>query len=159
MQLTEKYDYDFATVDYLTGKVMGHPKSATFGTGDMVGMDIIANVSKNVIDASKDEKEIADYTMPSFVTELMEKGYLGDKAKQGFYRKEKVDGKKVKYQWNYKTHEYELIEGKVKLDTVEAALHSDNKYAAMSATSAFLYLKIETTNRSANRHSAIIAVI
>lgn len=131
MKLTEKYDYDFNTVDYLTGKVMGHPKSATFGTGDMVGMDIIANVSKNVIDSSKDAKEIEDYTMPAYVTELMEKGYLGDKTKQGFYRKEKVDGKRVKYQWNYKTHDYELVEGKPKLDTVEAALHSDNKYAAM----------------------------
>lgn len=132
MKLTEKYDYDFATVDYLTGKVMGHPKSATFGTGDMVGMDIIANVSKNVIDASKDTKEIEDYTMPAYVTELMEKGYLGDKAKQGFYRKEKADGKKLKYQWNYKAHDYELVETKPKLGTVDAALASGNKYAAMA---------------------------
>ncbi|NLH00485.1 MAG: 3-hydroxyacyl-CoA dehydrogenase/enoyl-CoA hydratase family protein, partial [Clostridiales bacterium] len=131
MQLTEKYGYDLSTVDYITGPVMGHPKSATFGTGDLVGIDIIANVSKNVIDSSKDEKEIADYTLPSYVVELIEKGFLGNKTKQGFYKKEVVDGKKVKYQWNYKTHDYEPVEDKVSLDTVKAALKSDNKYAAM----------------------------
>ncbi|NCB73401.1 MAG: 3-hydroxyacyl-CoA dehydrogenase/enoyl-CoA hydratase family protein [Clostridia bacterium] len=132
MQLAEKYDYDLATVDYLTGPVMGHPKSATFGTGDMVGMDIIANVSKNVIDSSKDAKEIAEYTMPSYVIELMEKGFLGNKSKQGFYKKDVIDGKKVKYQWNYKTHDYDLIEDKVVLDTVKAASKSANKYEAMA---------------------------
>jgi len=132
MQLTEKYDYDLATVDYITGPVMGHPKSATFGTGDMVGMDIIANVSKNVIDSSKDEKEIAEYTMPGYVIELMEKGFLGNKTKQGFYKKGVIDGKRVKYQWNYKTHDYDLIEDKVSLDNVKAALKSKNKYEAMA---------------------------
>jgi len=132
MQLTEKYDYDLATVDYITGPAMGHPKSATFGTGDMVGMDIIANVSKNVIDSSKDEKEIKEYTVPTYVTELMEKGFLGNKSKQGFYKKDVVDGNRVKYQWNYKTHDYEIIEGKVALDTVKAALKSANKYEAMA---------------------------
>jgi len=132
MQLTEKYDYDLATVDYITGPVMGHPKSATFGTGDMVGMDIIANVSKNVIDSSKDDKEIAEYTMPAYVMELMEKGFLGNKTKQGFYKKDVIDGKRVKYQWNYKTHDYDVIEGKVTLDTVKAAVKSANKYEAMA---------------------------
>lgn len=133
MQLTEKYDYDLSTVDYITGPVMGHPKSATFGTGDMVGMDIIANVSKNVIDSSKDEKEIAEYTMPSYVIELMEKGFLGNKTKQGFYKKEKgADGKKIKYQWDYKAHDYVVVESAPKLDTVKAALKSDNKYEAMA---------------------------
>ena len=132
MQLTEKYDYDLATVDYITGPVMGHPKSATFGTGDMVGMDIIANVSKNVIDSSKDDKEIAEYTMPAYVIELMEKGFLGNKSKKGFYKKDVVEGKKVKYQWNYKTHDYDLIGEKVSLDTVKAALKSANKYEAMA---------------------------
>ena len=132
MQLTEKYDYDLSMVDYLTGAVMGHPKSATFGTGDMVGMDIIANVSKNVIDSSEDAKEIAEYTMPAYVTELMEKGFLGNKTKQGFYKKDKdADGKRIKYQWNYKTHDYELVAEKPSLDTVKAALKSDNKYEAM----------------------------
>ena len=132
MQLTERYGYDLATVDYLTGPVMGHPKSATFGTGDMVGMDIIANVSKNVIDSSTDAKEIEEYTMPAYVTELMEKGFLGNKTKQGFYKKEKdAEGKRLKYQWNYQTHDYDLIEEKPFLETVKAALKSDNKYEAM----------------------------
>ncbi|MEG1460570.1 MAG: 3-hydroxyacyl-CoA dehydrogenase/enoyl-CoA hydratase family protein [Oscillospiraceae bacterium] len=132
MQLTVKYDYDLSTADYITGPVMGHPKSATFGTGDMVGMDIIANVSKNVCDASKDAVEIAEYTVPDYVTELMEKGFLGNKSKQGFYKKDVIDGKRVKYQFNYKTHEYDLIDGKPSLDTVKAALKSDNKYEAMA---------------------------
>ncbi len=132
MQLTEKYDYDFATVDYITGPVMGHPKTATFGTGDMVGMDIIANVSKNVIDSSKDEEEIAQYTMPKYVIDLMEKGWLGNKSKQGFFKKDVIDGKRVKYQYNYKTGEYDLIEGRPSLDTVKAALKSKNKYEAMA---------------------------
>lgn len=132
MQLTEKYDYDLSTVDYITGPVMGHPKSATFGTGDMVGMDILANVAKNVISASTNQKEIAEYTMPAYVEELMEKGFLGNKTKQGFYKKDKTpEGKRIKYQWDYKAHDYVLIEDKPSLDTVKEALKSKNKYEAM----------------------------
>ena len=133
MQLTEKYDYDFSTVDYITGPVMGHPKSATFGTGDMVGMDILANVSKNVISASTNDKEIKEYTMPAYVAELMEKGFLGNKTKQGFFKKDKdAEGKRLKYQWDYKAHDYVLVEDKPFFETVKAALKSDNKYEAMA---------------------------
>lgn len=131
MHLAEKYGYDFQTIDSLTGTIMGHPKSATFKTADLVGLDILANVSKNVLDTSKDEKEIAEYTLPEYVKELVANGALGDKVKHGFYKKDIVDGKKVTLTYNYKTKEYEAIKAP-KFESVDAAVATKNKYEAMA---------------------------
>jgi 3-hydroxyacyl-CoA dehydrogenase len=131
MQLTEKYGYDFQTADLITGVIMGHPKSATFKTADMVGLDILANVSKNILQSSTDEVEKANYTLPQYVQELVADGALGDKTKHGFYKKDKVDGKKVIYTWNYMTKQYEEIKAQ-KFESIAAAKESDNKYEAMA---------------------------
>lgn len=131
MQLTEKYGYDFPTADYLTGKVMGHPKSATFKTADLVGLDILVNVSKNVLESSKNDKEIKEYSLPEYVKQLVSAGALGDKAKRGFYKKELVDGKKVTLVFDYEEKDYKKINAE-KFETVDAALASANKYEAMA---------------------------
>ncbi len=131
MQLTKKYGYDLATADALSGKVMGHPNSATFKTADIVGLDILANVSKNVLESSKNENEIAEYSLPEYVQELVASGALGDKAKHGFYKKDIVDGKKTTLTYDYEEKEYRAIKAE-KFESVAAALKSDNKYAAMA---------------------------
>lgn len=131
MQLTEKYGYDFPTADFLTGKVMGHPKSATFKTADLVGLDILANVSKNVLESSKDEKEIAEYSLPEYVKQLVSAGALGDKAKQGFYKKDIINGKKVTLTYDYDEKDYKAVKAE-KFESVDAALASSNKYEAMA---------------------------
>lgn len=131
MHLAERYGYDLQTVDSLTGTIMGHPKSATFKTADLVGLDILANVSKNVLDSSKDEKEIAEYSLPEYVKELVANGALGDKVKHGFYKKDIVDGKKLTFTYNYKTKEYEEIKAQ-NFESAAAAMASANKYEAMA---------------------------
>jgi len=131
MQLTEKYGYDLLTGDYLSGPVQGRPKSASFKTADLVGLDILNNVSKNVVDSSSDASEKTAYALPTFVQELLDNGALGDKAGRGFYKKDLVDGKKVTLTYNYKTKEYELTKPP-KFASVEYAMTSANKYEAMA---------------------------
>lgn len=131
MQLAEKYGYDLQTADYLSGPVQGRPRSASFKTADIVGLDILLSVSKNVVGNSSNEKEIAEYTVPHFVQELVDNGALGDKTKHGFYKKDIIEGKKATLTYNYNTKEYELIQP-TKFDSVEEALASANKYEAMA---------------------------
>ncbi len=74
-------------VDALTGPVMGHPKSASFRMIDLVGLDTFIHVVNNVPDGVPEEK--ANFVIPDFVHEMLKNGWLGDKTKQGFYRKSK----------------------------------------------------------------------
>lgn len=74
-------------VDALTGPVMGRPKSASFRTVDMVGLDTVAHVAANVAESVPAEKEL--FALPTFVREMLAKGWMGDKSKQGFYKKSK----------------------------------------------------------------------
>ncbi len=79
-------------VDNLTGSPMGHPKSATFRTADLVGLDTFAHVAKNCFDALPDDEERAVFQLPAFVTAMVEKKILGNKTKGGFYRRNKASG-------------------------------------------------------------------
>ena len=81
-------------VDALTGTVMGRPKSATFRTGDVVGLDTLVHVANALpLNAPNDEaKDI--FTLPPFLGKMVENKWLGDKTGQGFYKKEKQKGGK-----------------------------------------------------------------
>ena len=83
-------------VDKLTGPVMGRPKSATFRTCDVVGLDTLVHVANGVKDNCKDDEENGLFTIPDYVSQMVEKGWLGSKAKQGFYKKVKGDDGKSK---------------------------------------------------------------
>ena len=74
-------------VDAITGKPMGHPKSASFRTADLVGLDTFAHVSKNCFDSLVDDEERDVFKLPAFITTMIEKKLLGDKNKGGFYKK------------------------------------------------------------------------
>ena len=104
--LTEKYGYSVSKADTITGEVLGRPRNATFKTSDIVGMDILVNVSNNVLQKSKDEKEIADYTIPDYMLELYKKGWLGDKTGGAFYKKEKSPTGIKRMFWDYKERQY-----------------------------------------------------
>ncbi len=77
-------------VDNITGLPMGHPKSATFRTADMVGLDTFAHVAKNCFDALPNDEEREVFKLPAFVEGMVEKKILGDKTKGGFYRRDKA---------------------------------------------------------------------
>ena len=83
-------------VDAITGPATGKPKSATFRTGDLVGIDTLVHVSENLYEAVKDDEMREIFKVPDFIKKMVENKWLGDKTKQGFYKKTKSpDGKSV----------------------------------------------------------------
>jgi len=78
-------------VDKLTGPVIGRPKSATFRTVDVVGLDTLVHVANGIAENCKDDERLALFALPDFVKTLMENKWLGSKAGQGFYKKTKND--------------------------------------------------------------------
>ncbi len=100
--------YTIEEVDAITGPPMGRPKSASFRTADMVGLDVLARVAHNVQDNLRDESEKKAFNVPPFLTKMVETGLLGDKAQKGFYKKvSDLSGTKI-YALDYNTVDYVL---------------------------------------------------
>ncbi|MFN8417101.1 MAG: 3-hydroxyacyl-CoA dehydrogenase NAD-binding domain-containing protein [Cytophagaceae bacterium] len=76
-------------VDKLTGPVIGHPKSATFRTMDVVGLDTLINVSNNLFAGLANDESKALFALPELLKKMQENKWLGDKTGQGFYKKTK----------------------------------------------------------------------
>lgn len=85
-----KRGYSVGEVDAVTGPLIGRPKSATFRTLDVVGLDTFLHVAKNVYDQTMGEEQ-AIFSVPAFISEMVEKGWLGAKAGQGFFIKKGRD--------------------------------------------------------------------
>lgn len=83
--------YTIAEVDQLTGKAMGRPRSATFRTADLVGLDTLLHVAQNLADRLPDDPGRALFTPPAFVRGMAERGWLGEKAGAGFWRKVRAE--------------------------------------------------------------------
>jgi 3-hydroxyacyl-CoA dehydrogenase len=96
-------------VDTLTGAALGWPKTGTFRLGDLVGVDVLAHVATNFsAKAASIEDERQDVGLAPFISTMLEKKWLGDKAKQGFYKKEGRDeqGRDIRLVLDWKTLEY-----------------------------------------------------
>ncbi len=87
LQEMERTGLRVEEIDALTGPVMGRPKSASFRTVDMVGLDTFVHVANNVAEGVPAEKSY--FEMPGFIQAMLKQGMLGDKTRQGFYRKNK----------------------------------------------------------------------
>lgn len=106
-------------VDKLTGPVMGRPKSATFRTCDVVGLDTLVHVANGVKDNCPNDERKDVFNIPGYVTKMVENGWLGSKSKQGFYKKIKDEnGKSQILQLDLKTLEY-VPKEKVSFPTLE----------------------------------------
>ena len=81
-------------VDACTGPVIGQPKSATFRTADIVGLDVLLHVVKNIYESVPDDESRDMYKVPTVVEEMARRGWLGDKTGQGFYKRVKGDGER-----------------------------------------------------------------
>jgi 3-hydroxyacyl-CoA dehydrogenase len=77
-------------VDTLTGPVLGRPKSATFRTGDVVGLDTLVHVAKALPENAPDDEAKELFKLPPFLEKMIENKWLGDKTGQGFYKKVKA---------------------------------------------------------------------
>ena len=101
-------DYEVDEVDAVTGPAMGHPGSATFGTSDLVGIDVMAHVINTIAEGCPDDEERELFTVPEFVQKMIADGALGrkTKAKGGFTGIQKnPDGSKTKLVLDWKTGE------------------------------------------------------
>ena len=81
-------DINIETVDALTGPICGRPKSATFRTADIIGLDVLKNVAMTTYQKLRQDESIEMFKIPKVMELLIEKGDLGQKTKSGFYRKD-----------------------------------------------------------------------
>ena len=79
-------------VDAMTGPAIGRPRSATFRTLDIAGLDILAHVAANLAERLEDAEERAAFALPPLVAGMVERGWIGSKAGGGFYRRRKTGG-------------------------------------------------------------------
>lgn len=124
--LVEKLGLTVEEVDKLTGPVLGRPKSATFRTCDVVGLDTLVHVAKGVYDNCPKDNEREKFKLPAYVLKMVENKWLGDKTKQGFYKKTKTaEGKSEILSLDLKTLEYKA-QLKTKFPTLELTKTIDN---------------------------------
>ncbi|OGO20769.1 MAG: hypothetical protein A2Z14_19285 [Chloroflexi bacterium RBG_16_48_8] len=101
--------YSFEEVDAITGPPIGRPKTATFRLNDLVGIDVMAHVSNNLYEAIPHDPHREVLRNPKtmeLVSKMLEKGWLGNKAEQGFYKKTMVEGEREFWILNPETFEY-----------------------------------------------------
>src|SRR6266550_660402 len=84
--------YSIEEVDKITGPAVGRPKTATFRTFDLVGLDVLAHVVRNLHENLPEDPERETFAMPDFVARMIERGLLGNKTKAGFYKRQKGEG-------------------------------------------------------------------
>jgi len=112
-------------VDKLTGPVIGHPKSATFRTNDVVGLDTMVHVANGLFKNAPDDEANELFEIPDFVDKMIKNNWLGSKTGQGFYKKEKVDGVNQFYALDLKSLDYKPSQ-KVKFAALETTKTVEN---------------------------------
>jgi len=121
-----KYDLNVDEIDKLTGPVIGRPKSATFRTSDVVGLDTLVKVANNLYAALPHDEGREMFKLPDVVNKLDQNKWLGDKTGQGFYKKTKnAKGQTEILTLDLKTLEYQP-KAKTKFATLETTKTIDN---------------------------------
>ncbi len=126
VETMQKLDLNIDEIDKLTGPVIGRPKSATFRTSDVVGLDTLAKVANNLYEGLPDDAQRDIFKIPDIFGKLEKNNWLGDKTKQGFYKKTKDEKGKTKIlTLDLKSLEYKPRQ-KVKFGTLELTKPIDN---------------------------------
>jgi 3-hydroxyacyl-CoA dehydrogenase len=112
-------------VDAVAGPATARPKSAAFRTADLVGLDTLAHVGMNSYDLLPGDEERGVFVPPDFMKKMLDRGLLGNKTGQGFYKKETVDGRKQIYYFDYATGEYQPL-AKPKFPSVQMVKQVDD---------------------------------
>lgn len=119
-ELMDQLGLKVEEVDTLTGPVIGRPKSATFRTCDLVGLDVLADVAHGLHQNLTGDEEKDLFQVPGFLQKMIEKGWLGEKKGQGFYKKIRENGKSKILALDLNSLEYQPRE-KVKFSSLEQA--------------------------------------
>ncbi|MEQ6121535.1 3-hydroxyacyl-CoA dehydrogenase NAD-binding domain-containing protein [Reichenbachiella sp. MALMAid0571] len=126
MHTVEKMGLTVGEVDKLTGPIVGHAKSATFRTMDVVGLDTTVNVANNLYEGLPDDESREGFKLPGIVKEMYDRKWLGDKTKQGYFKKTvSPEGKKDILEIDLKTYEYGS-RSKANFDSVGAVKDIEN---------------------------------
>lgn len=124
--LVEKMGLTIDEIDALTGPVIGRPKSATFRTADVVGIDTLVKVAKGVYDNCPSDEARDTFLIPAWLQKMVDNNWLGDKTGQGFFKKIKGGaGEKEIQTLNLQTMEY-APRAKSRFATLEAAKPVDD---------------------------------
>ena len=124
--LVNELDLTVEEVDSLSGPIIGRPKSATFRTCDLVGLDTLIHVANGVYENCPNDEMRGNFELPDFINKMSENKWLGDKTKQGFYKKSKyAKGKRVIEALNLNTLEY-APKQRAKFATIAAAKQEDD---------------------------------
>jgi 3-hydroxyacyl-CoA dehydrogenase len=126
--LVGKLGLSIDEVDALTGPIIGRPKSATFRTADVVGIDTLVKVAKGVADNCPNDEARHAFKIPAWLQKMVDNNWLGDKTGQGFFKKTKESsGEKEILTLDLKTFEYKP-RVKPKFATLETAKPIDDLY-------------------------------
>lgn len=131
MHVKEKLGLSIDEIEALTGPVIGRPKSATFRTADVVGIDTLVKVAKGVADNCPADEAREMFAIPAWLDTMVNNKWLGDKTGQGFFKKTKgAGGEKEILTLNLATMEY-APRVKPKFATLEAAKPVDDLYSRL----------------------------
>ena len=111
-------DLTIEEVDACTGPAIGQPKSATFRTADIVGLDVLVHVVRNIYDNIPNDESREMWHVPAFIEEMLKRGWLGEKTGGGFYKRVKKEGDREILSLDWKTLEYRPRQ-KVKFGSIE----------------------------------------
>jgi 3-hydroxyacyl-CoA dehydrogenase len=134
-KLTAEGDYTVEEVDVLTGPLIGMPKSASFRLIDIVGLDVWVHVLRNLYDLVPHDPARGRYTVPQFMSRMMELGWLGEKRGQGFYKRVGKGAEKEIHALDLHTFEYHLA-ARPKFPSTEAAKGIEDLPARLRALAA-----------------------
>ena len=124
--IVDELNLSVTEVDSLTGPIMGRPKSATFRTCDVVGLDTLIHVANGLKENCPNDERSTVFNLPSFIVKMKENNWLGSKTGQGFYKKTiNESGKKEILELDLKTFEYKST-SKTKFETIGKARGIDN---------------------------------
>ena len=122
----EKLDLSIEEIDKLTGPIIGSPKSATFRTSDVVGLDTTVNVATGIYDNCPDDEFRDTFKLPKYIYKMLENNWLGSKTDGGFYKRIKDEnGKSTILSLDLKTLEYSPVK-KVSFETLNTAKKISN---------------------------------
>lgn len=131
--LVDKLGLTIDEVDALTGPIIGRPKSATFRTADVVGIDTLVKVAKGVYDNCPNDEARNTFVIPAWLQKMVDNNWLGDKSGQGFFKKTKGGGgEKEILTLDLKSFEYKPRQ-KPKFPSVEAAKPIDDLKTRLKA--------------------------